>query len=169
MSKSLSKATLLTIDQGAPPSAVHCFNHISCYVMVTDTNWQTFCKLFGGCFCSVAKSCLTLWPHELQHPRLPCPSLSPWFAQTHVHKSVMPSNHFILCHPLLLSSLILPSISVFSNESALCIDGGQSIGLHHSLLPMSIQVWFPLELTSLIPLQSNGLSRVSSSTTVQKH
>ena len=49
-------------------------------------------------------------PHQLPKP-----------TQTHVHMSLMPSNHFILCHPLLLPPAIFPSIGVFSNESVLCI------------------------------------------------
>ena len=55
--------------------------------------------------------------------------------------SVMPSNHLILCHPLLLLPSIFPSIRVFSNQLALCINGGQSIGTSAlaSVLPMNIQ------------------------------
>ena len=80
---------------------------------------------------------------------------------------VMPSNCFILCHPLLLLPSIFPSIRVFSNESVLC----QSIGVSASaaVLPMNIQDWFPLGWTGWISLQSKGLSRVFSNTTVQKH
>ena len=82
----------------------------------------------------------------------------------------MPSNHLILCHPLLLLPSILPSIRVFSNESALCIMC-QSTGASASasVLPMNIQDWFCLGLNGLISLQSKGLSRVFSNTTVQKH
>ena len=87
---------------------------------------------------------------------------------------VMPSNHLILCHPLLLMPSIIPSIRVFSNESFLMTlmlfaSGGQSIGVSASVLPMNIQDWFPLGLTGWISLLSKGLSRVFSSTTVQKH
>ena len=61
-------------------------------------------------------------PHGLQHTRLPCPSLSPGVAQTHMSiESVMPSDHLILCHPLLLLPSIFPSIRVFPSESALHI------------------------------------------------
>ena len=81
-------------------------------------------------------------------------------------ESVMPSNRLILCHLLLLPS-IFSSIRVFSNEMAFCI-GGQSIGAPASVLPINIQCWFPLGLTGLI-LLFKGLSRVFSSTTVQKH
>ena len=81
-------------------------------------------------------------------------------------KSMMPSNHLILGCPLLLLSSIFPSIRVFSNES-----GGQSIGASAlaSVLAMNIQNWSPLGWTGWISLQSKGLSRVFSDTTVQKH
>ena len=62
----------------------------------------------------------SLRPHGLQHIRLPCPSPTLELAQTLSIKSVVPSNHLILCHPLLLLPSIFPSIRVFSNESALC-------------------------------------------------
>ena len=85
-------------------------------------------------------------------------------------ESVMPSNHLILCLPLLLLPSIFPSIKVFSNESTLPMDG-QSIGASASasVLPRNIQGWFSLELTSLISLLSKGPSKVFSSTTVWKH
>ena len=70
---------------------------------------------------------------------------------------VMPSNHLILCCPLLLLPSIFCSIRVFSNESALCIRW-PSIGASASVFQMNIQDWFPLGLTSLISLQSKGLS-----------
>ena len=85
-------------------------------------------------------------------------------------ESVMPSNHLILCCPLLLLPSISPSIRVFSNESVLHIRS-QSIGASASasVLPVNIQDWFPLGLTGWISLQSKGLSRVFSNTPVQKH
>ena len=69
--------------------------------------------------------------------------------------SMMPPNHLILCHPLLLLPSIFPSIRVFS-MSRLFASGGQSIGASASasVLPMNIQGWFPLGLTGLISLQS---------------
>ena len=84
-------------------------------------------------------------------------------------ESVMPSNHLILYHPLLLLPSIFLSIRVFSNESVLCIRW-QSIGVSASasVLPMNTQDWFPLGWTGWISLQSKGLSRVFSNTTVQK-
>ena len=81
-------------------------------------------------------------------------------------ESVMPSNHLILCRPLLL----LPSVSQcqgLSNESVLC--HGIGVSGSASVLPMNIQDWFPLGCTGWISLQSQGLSRVFSNTTVQKH
>ena len=77
-------------------------------------------------------------------------------------ESVMPSNHLILCHRLLLPSSIFPSIRVFSNESVLHTRW-PSIGVSASapVLLMNIQDWFPLEWTGWISLQSKGLWRVS--------
>ena len=65
----------------------------------------------------------SLQPRGLQHPRLPCPSLSPGFCSNSFTsvESVIPSNNFILCHPLLLLASIFPSFRVFFSESALCI------------------------------------------------
>ena len=85
-------------------------------------------------------------------------------------KSVMPSNHLILCHPLLLLPSIFPGIRGFQ-MSQLFASGGQSIGVSAStpVLPMNIQDWCPLGWTGWISLQSKGLSRVFSNTTVQKH
>ena len=60
-------------------------------------------------------------PHEPPHIRLPCPSLSPSLLKPMSTESVMPSNHLILCHPLLLLPSIFLSIRVFSNELALLI------------------------------------------------
>ena len=85
-------------------------------------------------------------------------------------KSVMPSSHLILYCPLLLLPPIPPSIRVFSNESTLCMRW-PSIGVSGlaSVLPMNTQGWSPSEWTGWISLQSRGLSRVFSNTTVQKH
>ena len=82
----------------------------------------------------------------------------------------MPPNHQILCCPLLLLPSIFPRIRVFSNESVF-MSGGQSIGASTSasVFPMNTQGWFPLGLTGLISKKSKELSRVFSSTTVQKH
>ena len=73
-----------------------------------------------SCCCSVAKSWPTLCDPVgfLWHTRLPCPSLSLSLLKFMSIQSLMPSNHLILCHPLLLLLSIFPSIKVFSNESA---------------------------------------------------
>ena len=85
-------------------------------------------------------------------------------------ESVIQSGHLILCHPLLLLPPMPPRIKVFSDESTLPIRC-QSIGVSASasVLPMNTQDWSPLEWTGWISLQSKGLSRVFSNTTVQKH
>ena len=85
-------------------------------------------------------------------------SLKPMFIE-----SMMPSNHLILCHPLLRLPSIFPSIRVFSNESALCIRG-ENIGVSAltSVFPMNTQDWSPFGWTGWISLQSKGLSRVFS-------
>ena len=117
-----------------------------------------------------------------------CPTLcNPWMAGHQVSlsitnsqnllklmsiKLVMPSNHLVLCHPLLPLPLVFPSIRILSNESVLHISDqsiGQSISASATVFPMNIQNWFPSGWTGLISLQSKGLSRVFSNTSVQKH
>ena len=123
--------------------------------------------------CSVPQSCPTLQPHELQHVQASLFFTISWslfklmFMFT---ESVMPSNHHILCCPLLLLASISPSTWVFPRSWRFS-SGGQSIGASASAsaLSMNIQGWFPLGWTGLISLQSKGLSRVFSSTTLQKH
>ena len=109
--------------------------------------------------CSVMSN--SLRSHGLQHTSFPCPSLSPsWLKLTSI-ESVMPSNHLILCHPLLFLPSIFPSIRVFFPMSQHFASGGQSIGASASasVLPMNIQGWFPLGLTGFwtsFPDSSNG-------------
>ena len=81
-------------------------------------------------------------------------------------ESVMPSNHLILCHPLLLLPSIFPSIRVFSNESALCMRWPMYWSFSFNISPSNGS---PLEWTGCISLQSKGLARVFSNTTVQTH
>ena len=83
-------------------------------------------------------------------------------------ESVMPSNHLVLCHPFSSRPHSFSASGSFP-MSQLFASGGQSIGASASVLPMNIQDWFPLELTGLISLQSKGLSRVFSNTTIRKH
>ena len=113
----------------------------------------------------------SLQPHESQHARPPCPSPTPG-----VHSNSCSSSRW--CHPAILSSVIafsscpqsLPASGFFS-VTQLFTWGGQSIGVSASasVLPMNTQDWSPLGWTSWIPLQSKGLPRVFSNTTVQKH
>ena len=134
-----------------------------------------FVSSFPSCFrCSVQFSCSvvsdSLWPHELQHARPPCPSPSPG-----VHSNSHPLSCW--CHPAISSSVIpfsscpqsLPASESFP-MSQLFASGGQSTGVSAlaSFLPKNTQGW-SLEWTGWIPLQSKGLSRVFSNTTIQKH
>ena len=113
----------------------------------------------------------SLQPHRQQQARLPCPSLTPKPC----------SNSYPLspwCHPTISFSVIPFSSSLqsfpasgSSQMSQYFASGGQNIGVSASasVLLMNIQDWFPLRLTCLISLQSKGLSRVFSNTTVHKH
>ena len=113
----------------------------------------------------------SLWPHESQHARPPCSSPSPG-----VHSDSRPSSPW--CHPAISSSVIplsscpqsLPASESFP-MSQLFAWGGQSTGVSAlaSFLPNKSQGWSPSEWTGWISLQSKGLSRVFSNTTVQKH
>ena len=112
----------------------------------------------------------SLWHHESQHARPPCPS-SPGVCSNFMSiESVMPSNHLIICHPLLSCFQSFPASESFPVSRPFA-SGGQSIGpsASVSVLPVNIQGWFPLGLTVLIFLLSRGLSRVFSSTMVRKH
>ena len=102
----------------------------------------------------------SLRPHGLQHARLLCPSLS--LLKLMYIESMIPSNHLTLCRPLFISPAVFPSIRVFSNESVLCIRWPKYWSFSFSISPS-------LEWTGWISLQSKGLSRVFSNTTVQKH
>ena len=113
----------------------------------------------------------SLRPHESQHARPPCPSPTP-----RVYSNSCPSSRW--CHLAISSSVVpfsscpkpLPASGSFP-VSQLFASGGQSIGVSAStsVLPMNTQDWSPLGWTGWISLQSKGLSRLFSSTTVQKH
>jgi len=113
----------------------------------------------------------SLWPHESQHARPPCPSPTP-----RVHPNSCALSQW--CHPAISSSVIpfsscpqsLPALGSFPMSQLFAWDG-QSTGVSASasVLPMNTQDWSPLECTGWISLQSKGLSRVFSNTTVQKH
>ena len=108
-----------------------------------------------------------LWPYE-RRVSLSINSRSP--PKPTSIESAMPSNHLILCCPLLLLPSIFPSIRVFSNESALRMRWPKYWSFSFNIsLPMNTQDWSPLGWTVWICLQSKWLSRVFSNTTVQKH
>ena len=119
--------------------------------------------------CSVISN--SLQPHGLRHTRLPCPSPTPG-----VYSDSCPSSQW--CHPTISFSVVpfssrhqsYPASGSFL-VSQVFTSGGQSIGVSASasVLTMNIQNWFPLGWTDWISLQSKGLSRVFSNTTVQKH
>ena len=113
----------------------------------------------------------SLWPHEPQHARPPCPSPTP-----EVHPNPCPSSWW--CHPTISSSVVPFSscpqsflASGYFQMSQLFSSGSQSIGVSAStsVLPMNTQDWSPLGWTGWISLKSKGLSRVFSNTIVQKH
>ena len=113
----------------------------------------------------------SLWPHELQHARPPRPTPTPG-----VHSDSCPSSQW--CHPATSSSVVpfsscpqsLPASEPFP-MSQLFAWGSQSTGASAlaSFLPETSQGWSPSEWTGWMSLQSKGLSRVFSNTTVQKH
>ena len=112
----------------------------------------------------------SLWPHESQHARPPSITNSQSSLKLMSIESVMSSSHLILSHPLLLPPPIPPSIRVFTNESVLRIKWAKYWSFSFSIIPSNeTQDWSPLEWTGWISLQSKGLSRVFSNTTVQKH
>ena len=124
-------------------------------------NYQFICSIMSD----------SVQPHRLQHASLPCPSPTPG-----AYSNSRPLSRW--CHPTISSSVVpfsscpqsfpasgsFPVIQFFES-------GGQGFGVSASasVLPMNIQDWFPLGWTGWISLQSKGLSRVFSNTTVQKH
>jgi len=113
----------------------------------------------------------SLQSHGLQHAKLPCPTPTPG-----AYLKSCPSHWW--CHPTISSTAIPFSSCLQSFPASVSFPmspffpkGGQSIGVSASasVLPVSIQDWFPLELTGFISLQFKGLSRVFSNATVQKH
>ena len=113
----------------------------------------------------------SLWPHESQHTRPSCPSPTPgvysnscpssWWWHPAISSSVIP---FSFCPQFLPASVSFPMSQLFAWD-------GQSIGVSAvaSVLPMNTQGWSPIEWTGWISLQSKGLARFFSNTTVQKH
>ena len=136
-------------------------------------HWLWKRQLGGNASVQFSRSVVSdsLWPHELQHTRPPCPSPTPG-----VHSNSRSSN--LWYHPTISSSVVpfsscpqsLPASESFP-ISQLFTWGGQSTGVSAlaSVLPMNTQDWSPLGCTGWTSLQSKGLSRVFSNTTVQKH
>ena len=127
-------------------------------------------KLLPVQFSSVAQLCPTLWPHELQHSRPPCPSPTPW-----VYPNSCPLSRWTWpSHPLLSPS---PPAFNFSQHQGLFkwVSSSHQVAkilefsASTSVLPMITQDWSPLGWTGWISLQSKALSRVFSNTTVEKH
>ena len=132
-------------------------------------------QIYPIAFSSVPFSCSlvsdSFQPHGPQHTRPPCPTPTP-----RVYSNSRPLSRW--CHPTISSSVVpfsshlqsFPASGSFQ-MSQFFASGGQSIGVSASasVLPMNIQDWFPLGWTGWIYLQSKGLSRVFSNTTVQKH
>ena len=153
------------MNRGVWQATVHGVTRVR-HELVTKPNQQTSSVQFS---CSVMSD--SWWPHGRQHARLLYPSPTPGACS----KSCPLSQW---CHPT-ISSSVVPFFSFLqsfpasgsSPVSQFFTSGGQSTGASASasVLPISIQSWFPLGLTGLISLQSKGLSRVFSSTTVQKH
>ena len=146
----------------------------------SSVNFFSYSKMLNCSFSSVLsiqQTCLlsvvsdSLWPHGLQYTRPPCPSPTPG-----VYSNSCPLSQW--CHPTISSSVVPFSSHLQSfpepgsfQMSQLFSSGGQSVRVSAStsVLPMNTQDWSPLEWTGWISLQSKGLSRVFSNTTVQKH
>ena len=150
----------LNSDQRTRSSAVKC--RVRGYPICLDGTGVLFSR-------SVASD--SLWPHGLQHSRLPCPSPSP-----RACSNSCPLSQW--CHPTISSSVVpfsfRPQSFLGSGSFPMTwflTSGGQSSGVSASasVLSMNIQCWFPLGLTGLISLQSKRFSRVFSSTAARKH
>ena len=149
--------------------------YLDLLVMAQGTNHRVWLDQQTSELGSVQFSCSvmsdSLWPHELQHTRPPCPS-----STLGVYPNPYPLSQW--CHPSISSSVIpfsscsqsFPASGSFQ-MSQLFTSGGQSIRVSapRLALPMNTQDWSPLGWTSWISLRSKGLSRVFSHTTVQKH
>ena len=147
------------------PLEIHISSSVNCLLILC----VHFCIKSDQISHSVVSN--SLWPHESQHARPPCPSPTPG-----VHPDSRPSSQG--CHPAISSSVIsfsscpqsLPASESFP-MSQLFPWGGQStrVSALASVLPKKSQGWSLSEWTGWISLQSKGLSRVFSNTTVQKH
>ena len=140
-------------------------------VVALCITWPKYWRIFMLSLFSHSVVSNSLWPHVLQHARIPCPSPPPG-----VYSNSCPLSQgwyltisssatlFFYCLQSFPASGSIPMSYLFAS-------GGQSIGASASasVLPMNIQNWFPLGLTGLISLQSKRFSRAFSCTTIQKH
>ena len=134
-------------------------------------NMVTLLKMnLKHCCCSVTTLCSTLSnPMDCSIPSFPSFTISQSLLKFMSIESMMPSNYLILCHSPLLPS-VFPSIRVFSNELAFCIRWPKYWNFSFNISPSNeYSGLISLGLTGFISLQSKGLSRVFSNTTVQKH
>ena len=148
------------------PIPTHCASRA-----VLESTYSSGSRQFSSVQFSHSVISDSLRPHGLQHTRLPCPSPTP-----RACSNSCPSCRW--CHPTIASSVIpfssrlqsFPASGSFP-MSQLFTSGGQTIGVSAStsVLPMNIEDWFPLGWTGWMSLQSKGLSRLFSNTTVQKH
>ena len=127
-------------------------------------------------FSSVAQSRLTLCdPVNRSMPGLPVHHQLPESTQTHVHELVMPSNHLILCHPLLFKPSIFPSIRVFSNESTLCMRWPKYWSFSFSISPSNVHpglISFRMDWLDLLAVQGtlkSLLQHHSSKASILRH
>ena len=159
--------SLLSAQQWANPFQIYSYNNMALLeTLQWLPTWAARILSESHCCCYVASN--SLRPHGPQHTRLLCPPLCPG-----VCSNACPLSRW--CHPTISSSVIsclqcFPASGSFS-VGQFFISGGQSIGASASasVLALNIQGRFSLGLTGLISLLSKGLSRVFSSTTVQKH
>ena len=146
-------------------------NLLKLFLNIGRSNRIGYEKAFSSVHFSHSVVSDSLWPHRLQHARLPCPSPIPGDCS-----NSCPSRRWY--HPTILSSVVPFSsyLQSFSESGSFPMNqfftsGGQSIGVSPSAsdLPMIIQDSFPLGLNGWISLESKGISTVFSNTTVQKH
>ena len=134
-----------------------------------DSEWHWICQ-FSSVQFSRSFVSDSLRPHESQCVRPPCPSPTPGVYPNPSIESAMPSSHLNLCRPLLLLPLIPPSIRVFSSDSTLRMRWPKYWSFSFSISPSNEHPGLiSFKRTGWISLQSKGLSRVFSNTTVQKH
>ena len=156
-------------------NSVYEWMHIKFYLKFSaqynEISISFFSVFYCGFCCLVTQSCLTLCKSmDCSTPGFPVLHHLPEFVQFMFIESVMTSNHLILCHSLSSCLWSFPGSGCFPT-CQFFPSGGQSIGASASalVLPVNIQGWFPSGLTGLFSLQSKGLSRVFSNSTVRRH